>query len=141
MYVFVFSLFFTGGQQVGNPDFAIVDEAYPYISKLLLTDNSPRLRAALKYMIYGKDDVFDAGESGGAPTGPAVSYILSALSCRPATSCYCLLEAACYCSHPLQHHAHLPDPACRPPDRPACCLYCLMILPADDLLSAFEVLA
>ncbi len=25
-----------------NPDFAIVDEAYPYISKRLLTDDSPR---------------------------------------------------------------------------------------------------
>ncbi|CAM9441310.1 unnamed protein product [Phaeothamnion confervicola] len=44
---------------VGNPDFAIVDEAYPYISKRLLTDESPRLRAALRYMIYGKGNVFD----------------------------------------------------------------------------------
>lgn len=44
---------------VGNPGFAIVDEAYPYISKRLLTDESPRLRAALKYMIYGKEGVFD----------------------------------------------------------------------------------
>ena len=45
---------------VGNPDFAIVDEAYPYISKRLLTDESPRLRAALRYIIYGKNDTFDA---------------------------------------------------------------------------------
>lgn len=45
--------------QVGNPGFAIVDEAYPYISKRLLTDDSPRLRAALRYMIYGKTNVFD----------------------------------------------------------------------------------
>lgn len=44
---------------VGNPDFAIVDEAYPYISKRLLTDESPRLRAALKYMVYGRSDSFD----------------------------------------------------------------------------------
>lgn len=44
---------------VGNPDFAIVDEAYPYISKRLLTDESPRLRAALKYMVYGRGDTFD----------------------------------------------------------------------------------
>ena len=35
---------------VGNPQFAIVDEAYPYISKRLLTDDSPRLRAALRYL-------------------------------------------------------------------------------------------
>lgn len=33
---------------VGNPDFALVDEAYPYISKRLLTDESPRLREALR---------------------------------------------------------------------------------------------
>ena len=45
---------------VGDPGFALVDEAYPYISKLLLTDNSPRLRAALSYMVYGKSRVFDA---------------------------------------------------------------------------------
>lgn len=71
---------------MGNPDFAIVDEAYPYISKRLLTDDTPRLRAALKvsprdtpltpsplipltlythlytlqYMVYGKSNVFDA---------------------------------------------------------------------------------
>lgn len=45
--------------QVGNPGFAIVDEAYPYISKRLLTDDSPRLREALRYMIYGKGNVFD----------------------------------------------------------------------------------
>lgn len=45
---------------VGDPDFALVDEAYPYISKRLLTDKSPRLRAALTYMVYGKSNVFDA---------------------------------------------------------------------------------
>jgi len=44
---------------VGDPDFAIVDEAYPYLSKMLLTDPSPRLRAALQYTIYGKEGVFD----------------------------------------------------------------------------------
>lgn len=44
---------------VGNPDFAIVDEAYPYIAQRLLTDSSPRLREALRYTIYGKTGVFD----------------------------------------------------------------------------------
>jgi len=44
---------------VGNPQFAIVDEAYPYISKRLLTDESPRLKAALRYMVYGKSEQFD----------------------------------------------------------------------------------
>ena len=45
---------------MGNPDFALVDEAYPYISKRLLTDDSPRLRESLRYMVYGKGEVFDA---------------------------------------------------------------------------------
>lgn len=45
---------------VGDPEFALVDEAYPYISKRLLTDESPRLQAALRYMVYGKRNVFDA---------------------------------------------------------------------------------
>ncbi|KAK4341584.1 hypothetical protein RND71_040085 [Anisodus tanguticus] len=45
---------------VGNSDFAIVDEAYPYIAQRLLTDESPWLRSALRYTIYGKSGVFDA---------------------------------------------------------------------------------
>eukprot|EP00980_Cylindrotheca_fusiformis_P006630 scaffold1390_cov138-Cylindrotheca_fusiformis.AAC.33 len=45
---------------VGNPNFAIIDEAYPYIAKRLMTDKSPRLRAALRYMVYGKEGKFDA---------------------------------------------------------------------------------
>lgn len=44
---------------VGNPQFAIIDEAYPYISKRLLTDDSPRMRAALRYMVYGSSQTFD----------------------------------------------------------------------------------
>ena len=35
-------------------------QAYPYIAQRLLTDDSPRLRESLKYMIYGRDNVFDA---------------------------------------------------------------------------------
>lgn len=45
---------------VGDPEFAIVDEAFPYISKRLMTDDSPRLREALRYMVYGKSSTFDA---------------------------------------------------------------------------------
>ena len=45
---------------VGDPDFAIVDEAFPYISKRLMTDDSPRLREALRYMVYGKSSTFNA---------------------------------------------------------------------------------
>lgn len=45
---------------VGNPNFAIIDEAYPYIARRLMTDDSPRLKEALRYMVYGKENVFDA---------------------------------------------------------------------------------
>lgn len=45
---------------VGNPNFAIIDEAYPYIARRLMTDESPRLREALRYMVYGKEGTFDA---------------------------------------------------------------------------------
>jgi aarF domain-containing kinase len=45
---------------VGNPNFAIIDEAYPYIARRLMTDESPRLRAALRYMVYGREGTFDA---------------------------------------------------------------------------------
>ena len=44
---------------VANPEFAIIDEAYPYISQRLLTDPSPRLRSALRYMVYGAGDELD----------------------------------------------------------------------------------
>eukprot|EP00978_Attheya_sp_CCMP212_P032728 scaffold129080_cov44-Attheya_sp.AAC.3 len=39
---------------VGNPNFAIIDEAYPYIARRLMTDDSPRLKAALRYMALEK---------------------------------------------------------------------------------------
>lgn len=45
---------------MGNPEFAIIDEAFPYIARRLLTDKSPRLRNALRYMVYGREGEFDA---------------------------------------------------------------------------------
>ena len=36
-----------------NDDYSIVQEAFPYLSQRLLTDDSPRARAALKSMVYG----------------------------------------------------------------------------------------
>lgn len=45
---------------VGNPNFAIIDEAYPYIARRLMTDDSPRLKKALRYMVYGREGEFDA---------------------------------------------------------------------------------
>ena len=37
---------------VANPDFAIVDESFPFVAKKMLTDQSPRLQAALQYMVH-----------------------------------------------------------------------------------------
>ncbi|CAK0782682.1 hypothetical protein CVIRNUC_005877 [Coccomyxa viridis] len=45
---------------VADPEFQIIQAAYPFISRKLLTDQSPRLKAALHYMIYGKESQFDA---------------------------------------------------------------------------------
>eukprot|EP00897_Mesotaenium_endlicherianum_P000433 jgi/Mesen1/10390/ME000081S09789 len=42
-----------------DPDYAIVEQCYPYISKRLLTDDNPRARAALRYFLYGKEDRLD----------------------------------------------------------------------------------
>ena len=44
---------------VGNPEFAIVDEAYPFIARRLLTDRSPRAREAFRYMLYGRGEALD----------------------------------------------------------------------------------
>ncbi|KAG0591725.1 hypothetical protein KC19_1G196600 [Ceratodon purpureus] len=42
-----------------DPDYSIVNACYPYLSKRLLTDDSPRTRAALKYFLYGDNTQLD----------------------------------------------------------------------------------
>jgi aarF domain-containing kinase len=44
---------------VGNEEFAIIDEAFPYIAQRLLTDDSPRLHESLRYMVYGRSNSLD----------------------------------------------------------------------------------
>jgi len=39
-----------------SDDYSIVKQAFPYLSRRLLTDNSPRAKAALRSMIYGSSD-------------------------------------------------------------------------------------
>lgn len=36
-----------------DPDYAIVQECFPYVSRRLFTDNTPRIRSALQQMLYG----------------------------------------------------------------------------------------
>eukprot|EP00276_Gloeochaete_wittrockiana_P020163 CAMPEP_0184337648 /NCGR_PEP_ID=MMETSP1089-20130417/6059_1 /TAXON_ID=38269 ORGANISM="Gloeochaete wittrockiana, Strain SAG46.84" /NCGR_SAMPLE_ID=MMETSP1089 /ASSEMBLY_ACC=CAM_ASM_000445 /LENGTH=662 /DNA_ID=CAMNT_0026663545 /DNA_START=293 /DNA_END=2281 /DNA_ORIENTATION=- len=43
---------------VGDPQFKLVLEAYPYIARRLVTDDSPQLRNALRQVLF-KDDRFD----------------------------------------------------------------------------------
>ena len=38
-----------------NEDYSIVSEAFPYLSRRLLTDDSPRAKAALRSMLYGSE--------------------------------------------------------------------------------------
>lgn len=38
-----------------NPDFKIVDESFPYVSKRILIDTDPELRARLREVLVDKD--------------------------------------------------------------------------------------
>ena len=44
---------------VGDENFAVIDEAYPYIAKRLLTDDSPQIKSALNNVILGDDGKID----------------------------------------------------------------------------------
>ena len=87
---------------VPNPNFAIIDEAYPYISKMLLTNNSPRIQAALRYMVYGKEGVFDAER--------LIDILVSAKDActRFAASCCPSLHTVSPTHHPTHHPTHCP---------------------------------
>ena len=63
---------------VGNPQFAIIDEAFPYLSKRLLTDEAPRLRQALRCVML-LNALCDAPDSGAAP--PPSLQACDALEC------------------------------------------------------------
>ena len=39
-----------------DSNYAIVDECFPYIARRLLSDDSPRMRAALRSFVYGGSD-------------------------------------------------------------------------------------
>jgi len=39
-----------------SQEFAIVDECFPYIARRMLSDDSPRMREALRTFIYGNGD-------------------------------------------------------------------------------------
>ena len=41
---------------VSDPNFAIIKASYPYVAERLLTDPDPRVRGALRYMLYGDSD-------------------------------------------------------------------------------------
>ena len=53
-----------------NEDYSIVSEAFPYLSRRLLTDDSPRAKAALRSMLYGSEGL---DSSNAAPSFTQVS--------------------------------------------------------------------
>ena len=55
-YVLYVSRAFSTLEGIGlsvDPDYSILQECYPYLAKRLITDDSPRARAALTAMLYG----------------------------------------------------------------------------------------
>jgi hypothetical protein len=42
-----------------NPQYSIVSECMPYLSRRLLSDNNPRMRAALRHLLYGEGKRID----------------------------------------------------------------------------------
>lgn len=80
----------------GDPDFALVDEAYPYIAKRLLTDRSPRLQAALRYMVSPArqpDDVW----AGPRCSKRALTIIHDAMAHLPMRAAFSWSSAAACC--------------------------------------------
>ena len=55
-----------------NDDYSIVSEAFPYLSQRLLTDESPRAKAALRSMVYGTSE-----ESAVNEKTPSLSKLVS----------------------------------------------------------------
>merc|ERR1719272_269168 len=53
-----------------NGDYSIVSEAFPYLSQRLLTDNSPRAKAALRAMVVGS-------ERGGRPRKASLAQLVT----------------------------------------------------------------
>jgi aarF domain-containing kinase len=42
-----------------DPEWSIVKECMPYLSRRLLTDNNPRMKAALRKLLYGNGTRLD----------------------------------------------------------------------------------
>ena len=59
-YVLYVSRAFSTLEGIGlsvNPDYSILQECYPYLSQRLMTDNSPRAKAALRSMLLGNGPI------------------------------------------------------------------------------------
>lgn len=73
-YVLYVSRAFSTLEGIGlsvNKDYSIVKEAFPYLSRRLFTDDSPRARAALRSMVYGK-----SGGTGAQPRGSSFAKLV-----------------------------------------------------------------
>lgn len=43
-----------------DPAFSLMEEAYPYVLERMLLDNSEEMKRALRYIVYGRGNVFNA---------------------------------------------------------------------------------
>lgn len=73
-YVLYVSRAFSTLEGIGlsvNADYSILQQCYPYLSKRLLSDNSPRSKNALKLMLFGGSNSVNAGTSAGGMFSPS----------------------------------------------------------------------
>lgn len=65
-----------------DPDYAIVQECFPYLSRRLLTDNHPRARKALKQLLFGTSEHIDIARLERLANGFS-RYTVAGLSANP----------------------------------------------------------
>ena len=73
-YVLYVSRAFSTLEGIGlsvNADYSILQQCYPYLSKRLLSDNSPRSKNALKLMLFGGSNSVSAGAASGGMFSPS----------------------------------------------------------------------
>ena len=93
-----------------------MDEAFPYIAKRLMTDDSPRLQAALRYMVRGAPAARRARRLPTAGWGwrPLVGW-MAGQRARRARQARDLLESRQPCAAPAAPTIPLPRWLARPP--------------------------
>lgn len=63
-----------------DPDYTILNDCYPYLCKRLITDDSPRTRAALKYFVYAGNEQLDVTRAENIISGFQTFQMLTAVT-------------------------------------------------------------